>query len=106
METIQRLDQTELTRMKILRKAKYQCEVCKGINHKEGYYNNSGIFIHCDEHMRDWAVRQGIKLIRISLQVLSVNYESDVINKKIQAVLCRKHAMEIKNKIRERKKAQ
>lgn len=104
MEITTKISISLLSRMKIMRKAKYRCAVCLGINHKEGYYNALGMFIECDSHMRDWAVRQGLKLIRISLQIVSAPPECSI--KKIQsyAVLCRKDAMKLKNDIRELKK--
>lgn len=100
-EEISRVSPEIRIRQKALRKACYRCEVCQGINNKEGYYNESGIFIMVDEHMRDWAVRQGIKLKRIHLQVLTPNLDKDVVKAKKLLVRCQKHAMQYKNKVRD-----
>jgi hypothetical protein len=101
MEHISRLSPEILFRQKVLRKAKYRCSVCGGINHKEGYFNESDSFIECDSLMRSWALQQGLKLFRISLQVLKVPYYAPSFSKEKNVVLCRKHAMQFKNMIRE-----
>lgn len=104
MESINALSQNQLLRSKILRKAKYRCESCGGINHKEGYYNESGTFIETDQHMKIWAMNQGIKVIRISLQVIQVFIEP-MSQKGIKyRVMCRKCGMRLKNDIREYRK--
>lgn len=105
MEAVNKLPDSLKLRMLLLRKAKYRCAVCQGVNHKEGYYSPSGQFIECDAHMRDWALRQGQKLIRVSLQIILQIPGCLLVKGQKYLVLCRKHSMEYKNEVRLHKSA-
>lgn len=75
----------------ILRRDNYRCIKCKAQNHKKGYYNESGAFVQCDEHMLDWAQRQGIKTITVHLQIAHLNQDVTDNNYENLAAMCPKH---------------
>lgn len=104
MEQITRLSEDFLDRTKILRKARYRCEVCGGINHKEGYFSVSDTFIECDKLMRIWALANNLKLFRISLQIVKAPSPIESVCRLRNYVLCRKHSMQLKNRLRDLKK--
>jgi len=53
----------------ILKRDNYKCKKCKVSHRSRGYYDSTGKFVECDEHMISYASKMNIKLIRIILQV-------------------------------------
>ena len=62
-------DWSDTIRPAILKRDNYKCRLCKVKHRSRGYYDSSGKFIECDEHMISYASKMNIKLIRIILQV-------------------------------------
>lgn len=81
-------------RPEALRAANYRCRTCGAQNHKKGYYSPSGGFIQCDQHMIDWAARQGIKIVAIHLQVAHLDQNPGNNDPKNLGVFCPKHHLE------------
>lgn len=59
----------EIIRPAILRRDQYKCTVCGALNHKRGYYEPDGSFVQCDQHMVEWAYRNGKKVVTVHLQI-------------------------------------
>ena len=56
-------------RPSILKRDNYKCQKCKVKHRSRGYYDSSGTFVECDDHMISYASSKNIKLLRIILQV-------------------------------------
>lgn len=57
----------------ILKRADYKCESCKLPHRSRGYYDYRGIFVSCDEHMCNWAARNGIKTHIVYLHIAHID---------------------------------
>ena len=57
----------------ILKRADYKCEQCKLPHRTTGYHAYNGKFITCDEHMRNWAIRNGIKVHTVYLHIAHID---------------------------------
>lgn len=82
---------TEVIRPAVLRRDKYRCTDCGAQNHKEGYYTPSGGFVQCDEHMKAWALSQGIKVVRVHLQICHLDQNPENNELTNLAAKCPKH---------------
>lgn len=59
----------DVIRPDILKKDNFKCKDC-GLKHKSvGYYDRKGNFVECDNFIKDWAVKNGFKVQKISLQI-------------------------------------
>ncbi len=59
----------ERIRPAVLRRDNYKCTQCGALNHSTGYYDKKDAFIICDALMQSWAVKNGVKLVTVHLQV-------------------------------------
>lgn len=66
----------ERIRPAILRRDNYKCTVCDALNHSVGYYDQSDRFVICDALMQDWAVKKGIKLRIVHLQIAHLDQDT------------------------------
>jgi hypothetical protein len=82
-----------IQRLDALRDANYRCITCQAQNHKKGYYNEAGAFIACDPHMLNWALKQGLKIVTIHLQVVFKDLDKTNIRKENITVMCLKHRL-------------
>lgn len=60
----------------VLKRDCYKCTVCKVSHRAVGYYNSQGTFIESDEFMRQWATKNGFKVVKIHLQVAHINQDT------------------------------
>ena len=63
------VDWSDTIRPAILKRDNYKCTQCKVKHRSRGYYDSTGKFIECDDHMVSYAAKMNIKLVRIILQV-------------------------------------
>jgi len=62
-------DWSDTIRPAILKRDNYKCKKCKVKHRSRGYYDSTGKFIECDDHMISYASKMNVKLVRIILQV-------------------------------------
>ncbi len=60
----------------ILSRDKFKCTRCGIKQRSYGYYDAKGKFIHCDEFMAGWARAEGLKVVRVWLQVAHLDQDS------------------------------
>lgn len=91
-------------RPQALRAGGYKCYHCHAKNHKKGYYNESGAFVHCDEHMIQWANTQGVKIVTVHLQIAHLDQDPNNNKPENLRVYCPKHHLEYDHEYRKMKK--
>lgn len=71
----------------------YKCDFCGAGHRRIGYFDLTGTFVECDDHMTLWAVKNGFKVYRVHLQV--VRKDGVLINTEASnlKVLCPRHAL-------------
>ena len=65
----------ERIRPSVLKRDNYKCVICGALNHSKGYYDKNDHFIICDTHMQQWAIKNGIKLRTVHLQVAHLDQD-------------------------------
>ena len=67
-------DWSDIIRTKVLKKANYQCEICKVTSGSEVLREPNGTWLECDEHVTKWAKKEGRKRVKIVLTVAFLNH--------------------------------
>lgn len=63
-------DWLDTIRPGILKRDNYKCVTC-GVRHRAiGYYDPQGLFVEADPFIQLWALRQGLKVMTIYLQII------------------------------------
>lgn len=81
----------DVIRPEALKRAGYKCESCKCRHHSQGYRNEFGAWIECDEFQLQWCKVKGIKPKRMYLQVAHLDHDrsnNSPINLKVLCPRC------------------
>ena len=62
-------DWFDTIRPTVLKRADYKCESCRLPHRSQGYYGYDGKFVKCDEFMKAWAIRNGLKVHTVYLHI-------------------------------------
>lgn len=68
----------------------YKCSKCKIAQRSEGYREESGEFVHCDDLMADWAANKGLKVFTVFLTMHQISGDVDSVNPADYAMFCQK----------------
>lgn len=67
----------DVIRPEILKRDNYKCQKC-GLKHKStGYYTPQKTFLVCDEFQKEWALKHGFKVQKISLQIAHLDQNKE-----------------------------
>ena len=69
-------DWKERIRPAILKRANWKCEFCGVQSRAVGYREMNGKFVECDNHMKEWAKRNGFKVIKIILTIMHLDHDT------------------------------
>jgi len=83
-------DWKDIIRPDILRRDNYKCKHCGLKNRLEGYRDGKGFFVECDEFMKQWAIKNHLRIFKIVLTISHLDH--DITNNEYTnlAALCQK----------------
>lgn len=84
-------DWREKIRPAILRRDNYKCTDCGATNHSTGYYDARDNYVQCDEFMQAWALKQGIRLRVVHLQVAHLDQDTNNNDESNLSTKCPRH---------------
>lgn len=68
----------------------YKCSKCRLPQRSQGYRDENGEFVDCDELMRSWAEKNGFKVFTVFLTMHRISGEADSLFPSDYAMFCPK----------------
>lgn len=68
----------------------YKCSKCKVSQRAQGYRDDTGEFVDCDDYMADWAAKNGHKVMVVFLTMHQISGEDISVDPADYAMFCPK----------------